>query len=242
VSDIFREVEEDVRRERFAQIWKKYGDYIMAGAALVVIVAAGVQLWRVHDQSQRATASQDLNAAIQLLGSGQANDAAQTLAKLAENAPGGYAKLAQLEQADALYAAGNQPEAVDLYKRVAAQNDPILGPVARLRAGWAIVESAQRSDLDALLAPLVDPTSPWRPLAQEIQAYADYQAGNVKGALQLYSGIAGNRDAPAAVRERSHAMAVFLAGGGDRNFGSVPAPPPQPAQAASPPAQGPQTP
>ena len=37
MSDIFQEVEEDVRRERYEQIWKQYGNYILAAAGVVVL-------------------------------------------------------------------------------------------------------------------------------------------------------------------------------------------------------------
>ena len=40
MSDIFREVEEDVRRERLEKIWKEYGDYIVAALALLILAGA----------------------------------------------------------------------------------------------------------------------------------------------------------------------------------------------------------
>ena len=54
---------------------------------------------------------------------------------LGETHFGGYAQLALLQKANALYAAGNIPEAVETYKQVAAKGDPVLAPVARIRAG-----------------------------------------------------------------------------------------------------------
>ena len=57
MTDIFREVEEDVRRERFEKLWKQYGDYVVALAALLVIGAAGYQLWRYYEARQIAKAS-----------------------------------------------------------------------------------------------------------------------------------------------------------------------------------------
>jgi hypothetical protein len=43
MSDIFQEVEEDVRRERYEKLWKKYGNYIIA---LAVLIVAGVAAWQ----------------------------------------------------------------------------------------------------------------------------------------------------------------------------------------------------
>ena len=226
MTDIFREVEEEVRREHYAELWKKYGDYVIAGAALLIIAAAGIQLWRIHEQQEQGKASATYAIASQMLDGGAAGSAALTFDKLAQTAPGGYAQLALLQKANALYAAGNTAQAVETYKQVAAKGDPLLAPVARIRAAWATVDSAPRSDIDTLLKPPLDQTSPWRPIAREIVAYDDYRNGATAKALSEFQAISKDKDAPAAVRRRSEVMAGYLAAGGDQNYGTVPPPAP----------------
>jgi hypothetical protein len=238
VTDIFREVEEEVRRERFEQLWKKYGDYVIAGAALIIIAAAGIQLWRVYEQRERIKASMTYSVAQQMLDAGAATAAASTFGKLADTGPSGYSELALLQKGNALYAAGNVSEAVDVYKQVAAKGDPLLAPVARIRAAWATVESAPRSDLDTLLKPLLSPAGAWSPMAREVEAYADYRAGDTAKAQAEFKSISQDSQAPQAVRHRSEAMATYLAAGGDAEFGTVP-PPAKPVVPAAPgPAKG----
>ena len=70
MSDIFQEVEEDVRRERYEQIWKKYGNYIIAAAAVVVLAVAGYQAWQRYDLSQRQQVSDRLRQASQAVQTG----------------------------------------------------------------------------------------------------------------------------------------------------------------------------
>ncbi len=115
MSDIFHEVEEEVRRERYEQLWKEYGDYIIAGAAFVIIAVAGWQLWRTYEQRAQARASVEYTAAMQLLQTGQSPAAAQAFGKLASDAPGGYAKVSRLQEAGALLAAGRTDDAIKLY-------------------------------------------------------------------------------------------------------------------------------
>jgi hypothetical protein len=240
VTDIFREVEEDVRRERFEQLWKKYSDYIISGAALIVIAVAGLQLWRVYDERQHFKASNDYLAAEQLLEAGQASEAATAFARLEKDAPGGYAALSKLEEADAMLTAGNTADALTIYKQIAAGKDEMLGAVARIHAGWAIADSASKSDVEAMVAPLTDPANPWHDLAREILAYADYRAGNNAAALKEYQAISNDTNATEQLRVRAKWMATFLQAGGAKNYGTVPPPPkpetPSPAQqnAASP--------
>ena len=231
MTDIFREVEEEVRRERYAELWKKYGDYIIAGAALAIIAAAGIQLWRIHEQQEQAKAAATYAIASQMLDGGAAGSAALTFDKLAQTAPSGYAQLALLQKANALSANGNLPQAVEIYKQVAAKGDPLLAPVARIRAAWATVDTAPRADIDTLLKPLLDQSSPWHPMAREIIAYDDYRSGATAKAQAEFLAISKDKDAPAATKRRSEVMAGYLAAGGDQNYGTVP-PPPAPPSAA----------
>lgn len=222
MTDIFREVEEDVRRERFEKLWKQYGDYAIAAAAAVVIAVAGYKLWDRYEYQQRLNASSAFDAAQQASDSGNGTAAAQAFAKLAGSAPSGYATMARLAEADALLAAGNRADAVAIYKAMAENDNSPIASAARIRAAWAIVETAPKSDVQALLAPLSDPTSSWTYMAGEILAYADYRAGALKQAQAEFESLASDKNAPHALRGRTNAMATFLKAGGDKEFGFVP--------------------
>jgi hypothetical protein len=230
VSDIFHEVEEEVRRERYEQLWKEYGDYIVAGAAFVIIAVAGWQLWRTYEQRAQARASVEYSAAMQLLQTGQSPAAAQAFGKLASDAPGGYAKVSRLQEAGALLAAGRTDDAIKLYNEVASGSDEILGDVARIRLAWATVDSSTRAQLQTQLATLTDASNAWNPMAREILAYSDFRDGATAQALAEYKRLALDKNAPQALHERAAAMSNFLAAGGGRDYGTLPHPaPPKPA-------------
>ena len=222
MSDIFREVEEDVRRERFEKIWKQYGDYIIAGVALIVIAIAGYELWQRYQENQTLKASETFIAADQLADAGNLNQATAAFAIVARDAPDGYAKMARLSQAGALLVSGQRSEAVMIYKSIAKDDSGVIGEVARIRAGWALASDGPRADLDAVLAPLTDPTSPWRFSAREIFAYADFHTGKTAKALAEFQGLADDKAASLSLRSRCSAMAKFLKNGGMTNYGTVP--------------------
>ena len=232
MSDIFHEVEEEVRRERYEQLWKEYGDYVIAAVAFLVIAVAGWQLWRTYEQRAGARASEQYSAAMQLLQSGQSPAAAEAFGKLASDAPSGYAKISRLQEAGALLAAGRPADAIKLYNEVASGNDALLAGIARIRLAWATVDSTPRAQLETQLASLTDPGSPWSPMAREILAYADFRDGANAKALAEYKRLATDKNAPQALHERAAAMATFLAAGGGAAYGTVPHPAPkQPAAA-----------
>jgi hypothetical protein len=227
VTDIFREVEEDVRRERFQKLWKAYGNYVVAALVLLFAGIGGWQMWERHKQEERAKVAASFIAA-QRITNPQA--AASAFVDIARTAPKGYASVARLSEAAAMAASGQQSSAIDLYKQIAKDDSGTVGTVARLRAAWALADTAPRADLEDLLKPLNQPGNAWRQNAQEVLAYADYRAMDVKSALAKFSLLAADPQAPDSLRRRAEAMAAFLRNGGSVSYGSVPAdavPPPQ---------------
>lgn len=232
MSDIFREVEEDVRRERLQKLWKQYGDYVIAAAAVLIIGVAGFKLWQHYEYVQTQKASAAFIAAIESANGGKGADAAAAFAKLAKTAPGGYAAVSELAEANALLASGKKDEAVALYKKLADKRSDEIGQTARIRAAWALADSAPKNDLVDLLAPISKDNSGWRFMAREILAYADFREGHLPAALSGFSALAKDSEAPQAIRERAQAMATLLRTGvGD--YGTLPADP-QADKAAAP--------
>ena len=222
MSDIFREVEEDVRRERFQKIWKEYGDYIIAGVALIVIAIAGYELWLRYEDNQRLKASETFIAAGQLAEAGNMNQATAAFAIVARDGPNGYAKMARLSQAAALLVSGQRSEAVMIYKSIAKDDSGLIGSIARIRVGWVLAADGPRAELDSMLSSLTDPTSPWRFPAREILAYADFHAGKTARAQAEFQSLADDKAATEGLRSRCFAMAKFLKNGGMTNYGIVP--------------------
>lgn len=236
MTDIFREVEEEVRRERYRQLWKQYGDYVLVLAALIVVGVAAWQLFERYQYNSRVEAS---NAYIVALETQDPAKAATAFAKLAQDAPDGYKLLARMQEAHALYAAGRTEQAADLYRSLMKESDPLFASVARLRLAWAEADSLDRKKLQELLSPLTGKDNPFRFMAEELLAYADYRDGNVEAARKAYEKLSREKDASDGIKNRASVMASFLAAGGMANVGTVPpppAPPPETAANAHPPA------
>jgi hypothetical protein len=234
LSDIFQEVEEEVRRERLEKIWKEYGDYIVGGISLVVIGVVSFILWQRYELAQQQKASVEFDLAVQLA----ANDPASAIGKLdqlAKTAPSGYALLSKFAQADALLANGERDKAMDIFKSIAANSDDVIANAARLRAAWASVDTTSRDQVADLVKPLDDPSSDWRFLAREVLAYADYRSREYAAAGKEYEALANDTKAPNPVRERAKSMASLIKSGGLGEYGTVP-PVAKPAAPAATPA------
>ena len=63
MADIFHEVEEDLRRDQAAAIWKKYGNYIIGAALLLVLAVAAHWGWTKYATNRQMQASADFLSA-----------------------------------------------------------------------------------------------------------------------------------------------------------------------------------
>jgi hypothetical protein len=251
VSDIFQEVEEDVRRERYEKLWKQYGNYIIAGAVLLVLAVAGYQFWRTYDLRQRQAYSDRFQAAQQLSASGNLAAAETQYAELANNAPAGYATLAQFHLAGVYLEEGKRDQSVALLQKLTTNSDPVLASTARLRLAWIMADAEPKAQIATVLQPLLAPDSAWRFAAQEVLAYVDLRTGARTDAETAYTKLSQDTTAPQTLRQRALAISAFLKANPDASLTAPPpptlpsvnsaAPPNAPAAApatASPAAQG----
>jgi hypothetical protein len=239
LSDIFREVEEDVRREKLEKFWKDYGDYVIALVALIILGIAAFELWQRYEANQRDKASIAFTAAQRIT---DPKRAAEAFSDLAKTAPSGYRLLAQMEEAASMLASGQRDTAIALYKDIADKDKGAIGASARLRAAWAMADTASRADLQTELAPIDAPASAWKEMADEVLAYADYRDHNMAKAAAEYAALATDPSSPGLLKSRAQAMSTFLKQGGAKDFGTVPPPGPGHtplAGAATPPAGAP---
>ncbi|MGA8585842.1 MAG: tetratricopeptide repeat protein, partial [Roseiarcus sp.] len=67
MSDIFHEVDEEVRRDKAAEFWKKYQSLVLAGAALIVLAAAGFRYWQYERERAQQAAGDQFQQALAAL-------------------------------------------------------------------------------------------------------------------------------------------------------------------------------
>jgi len=203
MSDIFREVDEDVRRDRLEQIWKQYGNVIVAAAMLMVIAAGGWQVYGHFRLKQEERASAKFQAALEASDAGRGAEAEGLLASVMKKGPAGYAALARFREA-AETGKRDPAAGAALYDGLAA--DAGLGNglqgLAQLRAAMLLADSLPAADLAKRLEPLTTPASPWRSLAGELLGLADLKAGDFDAAGRQFDQIIVDPQTPSGLRQR----------------------------------------
>ena len=72
MSDIFAEVDADLRRDRWQALWDRYGLLVICGAVGIVLLVAIVVGYRAFQQSQNEAASLRYEALLQQIGEEEA--------------------------------------------------------------------------------------------------------------------------------------------------------------------------
>jgi hypothetical protein len=212
VSDdtIFREVEEEVRKEHYEQLWKAYGNYIIAGAAAIVLGAAGWQAWQTYQATQRQESSTRFEAALDRAEMGDLAGAETEFRAMTTDAAAGYRSLAKFRLAETQLAQNKRDEAIATLRDLTQDSDPLLASAARMRVAWMIADTAPRAEVEALIEPLAGENNPWRFNATELRAYLDLQGGNRDQAQVMYERLSMEPEAPQGMRQRATQIAQFL--------------------------------
>ncbi|HJZ14512.1 MAG TPA: tetratricopeptide repeat protein [Stellaceae bacterium] len=212
MSDIFREIDEELRRDNLLKLWSRYGRHIAVLVVLVLVAAGSIVAWRDHQRSERRAQSMRYSSALSLVRDGKAAEAAKVFAVIAPEG-GGYATLASFEEAELLAKSGDRKGAAAAYDRIAETGglDPVFRQLATLLSVMQGLPDTDPHSVIDRLAPMTSPGNPWRSTALELTAAARLQAGDKSGALEVYKTLADDLGAPQGTRARAAEMAAALA-------------------------------
>jgi len=210
---ILREIDEELRQDQFAMLWKKYGKFILAVAAIIIATVAGYKGWESYDISSRGQQGERFAASLRLAQEGNEQAALDALKDFSAEAGTGYQMLSGFRAAALMADQGDASGAIAAYDKLADDNSlqsvyrdlaVLLGAVQRLNAG----EDA--AALTTRLAPLSADNNPWRHSARELMAVLADQSGDKTKARDLFKALSEDQTAPQGIRQRAGEMLAAL--------------------------------
>ena len=205
MADLFREIDEDLRRDRMLRLWQKYGYVLAIGIGLIIAGTALFVGWQSWQTRLRDADAARFTAAIAAAQAGPSDGAIRDLQVLAASGHGGYKVIARIEAA-ALQAQGKS-NASGLSALHAIADDSAVDLSYRGLASvlWGLygVDTIPREVVGGSMEPLTSPDSPWRFLATEVMALADLRAGDKASAIKRYQSLADDLGAPQSQRARA---------------------------------------
>ena len=211
MSELFDEVDEDVRRDQLKKLWDKYSLFIIAGAILIIAAVGGWRGYQYLEAKKAAEAGAAFDKAAELSEAGQAAEAEAAFADLAAKAPSGYRVLARLRMA-AEVASRDPQAAAKLYDEIAADRS-VGAPeqdLARIRAAGLLLETSTYPNMLQRLEPATAPGATFRHTARELLALSAWRANDAAAARQWLDVIANDGETPASLRSRAEALQALL--------------------------------
>lgn len=228
MADIFNEIDEDLRRERFGRLWTRYGGFIIGLAVLIVVAVAGWRGYEWWKLKQDQAAGAQFEAAQKLASEGKTAEAEAAFVALEKDGTSGYRLLARFRAADER-AKTDTAAAVADYDGLA--KDPsvstLMQNVAQVRAAMLLVDTASLAEIEGRMKPLDTPEGAFRHSAREIIGLAQYKAGDYKAATETFTAILNDGQTPPGLRRRAELMRTLSAS-------SMPVPAATPPAAAAP--------
>lgn len=211
MSELFDEVDEDVRRDQLKKLWDQYSIYIVAGAFLIIAAVGGWRGYQYLEAKKAAEAGAAFDKASELSEQNKHAEAEAAFADLAAKAPTGYRTLARLRVA--AEAASRDPQAAaKLYDDIAA--DRSVGvpeqDLARVRAAGLLLETSPYPNMLQRLEPATAPGSTFRHTARELLALSAWRANDTAAARQWLDVITNDGETPPSLRSRAEALQALL--------------------------------
>ena len=215
VSDIFHEVDEEVRREQLKKLWERYGTYFVAACILVIVAVGGWRGYQWWQNKRAAEAGAAFEQAVTLAESGKRQEAEAAFAKLGADGTAGYRVLARLREAAEL-GPTDRKAAVKAYDEIAADKNvgAVMQDLAALRSGFLLVDGSSYAELRTRLEPLTGPERVFRHSARELLALSAWKQGDMTAARRWTELITGDPQTPAAARSRAEVLGELIAASG----------------------------
>jgi hypothetical protein len=215
VSDIFQEVDEEVRREQLQKLWDRYQNLVYAGIFLILAGVGGWLGYQRYEDNRAAQTGAAFEAAQTLNQEGKAAEAETAYAKVAAEGTASYRDLARVRQAAEL--AQRDPKlGIAAYEKIADDSsvDPAWRDLAGLRAGSLYIDAGALKEARSRLEPLASEGRPYRYTARELLALAAWRAGDTASAKRWFELIVTDIQTPPATRSRIEMLSALVAAGG----------------------------
>jgi hypothetical protein len=207
-----REVDENLRRDQARDFFKTYGNWLIAGVGLLLVISGGLIWWNQHQTQRRGEQVEQLAQVYKDIGSGNVAKAGPQLDALSQSGSKAVRASAEFARAAVALQQNDTKQAAATYKTI-ADDSGMPRPyrdAALVRETALDFDQLKPDEVIAQLAPLTKSGDPWFGSAGEMTALALLKQGKNQQAAQLFAAIAKDKNAPETIRARATQVASSL--------------------------------
>lgn len=198
---LLTEIDESLRAEKLAKVWKDFGAIIVTASVLVVLSTVGFVLWKNYMVSKNQEITAQLVQAQDLERQGKYSDAADIYVRVTQS-DSKKSALAALRASDALLGAGQQEKALKLLSDVKqTDSENAFESFAKLKRGSVAANGSAHDD--KALQESAAPSQTFSFTARELLALRLLESGKEKEARDIFSAIQLDPLAPFSMKQRA---------------------------------------
>jgi hypothetical protein len=211
VTELFSEIDDELRREKVQKVWSRYSGLIIAAAVVIIAAVGGWRGYQYLQAQKAAEAGAAFEAAAVLADQNKHAEAEAAFTKLAAAAPPGYRNLSRLRAA-AEAVKRDPKEAVKLYDAIAADSgfSGVERDLARVRAAGLLLDTETYNNMLQRLEPAAAPEAAFRHTARELLALSAWRANDATAARKWLDVISEDGQTPSGLRSRAEALQALL--------------------------------
>lgn len=204
MANIFREVDEDIRKERYINLFRKYGVYVIAIIVIIVGTLAGIQFYSGYQVNKNEMLFAEYINIIE-------NNSDDTLEKLSDSGETSNIFLNGmylLKRSDLLVASGQIDQATLLLSEAIENNalNKIHNDVAIYKLLMINIETLSIEEIKSYQNKLISEVDAFY-LIEELIAIKFLIEGQKEDAIKKFSELSTNNSVPIEIKNRS---AVFI--------------------------------
>jgi hypothetical protein len=199
MSELFREIEEDIKQEKFEKLWRSFGRVMVLASIGLVALTVVFVLWQNNSQTIAETKTDQLLHGIDIMEIENYSGAIPVFSAIADGASSPYYGIAMLNTAQAQNLSGDVNTAKKTYAELAKSNasnpNYVFAGIAQLKGQ---IEE-------------VPETSPFYHSLLEYKAWQLLNDGKKTEALDIFSRLANDEKSPQTLAERTQEVLRTLA-------------------------------
>jgi len=204
VVDFINEVEEELRKDEYNRLLKRYGP-LLVGIIVAIVAATGYMEWRkgALDKTSRTVSYAYVNAG-EKASEGNVAEAISDFKAIAAQSPSGYGGLSLIRAASLELDNGNRAGAIALFDQAAAKfESPRHKQLAQLKAAYILAGDGHYDDVRTRLSTLATNDQPYEYLARELVGFSAMQSGDTVGAREQFSFLENIPGVPPSIQQRA---------------------------------------
>ena len=207
MSNLFNEIDDDLRQDRLKSIWATYKNSIFAAVIVISLILIGSESYQYLSKSKAEKSGLLFSQIIASMGDDHHELTSSIIDELLETGSSDYKTYALLLRSENLISQDKLTEAketyIDLIKK--AENS-LIRDVAKLKLSYLNVDSSSFDEIEEVLSTIIEDDSPLSLFAYEVLAMSAYKHGLYQRGTEYLNIIVTNEKTTNGMFERAQMM------------------------------------